>query len=325
VALVFGTAGLLAGCGSSGGSSGGSTSSSTAKATRQSAAPRRSVPVPLAVARQLGPLPDGRSGIAVAGFGGEVYVSGGLSPAGVSTDTIFKLAPSGAATPAGTLPEAIHDAASAAIGNRLLVFGGGPSEGSDHVLEISPGPPRQIGTLPQALSDLVAVPFGTSAYVLGGWNGSNTNADIYRASASGSVATVGSIPLGVRYPAAGALDGRLVIAGGETAASTPTRDVWSFDPATGRTTPLPPLPVPTDHAAGAVLNGRFYLLGGLREGVFTDAILSWAPGQSRWRDAGRLPAAVSDLAAVPFDGGIAAVGGRGSSGQTAAVTLLRPR
>jgi N-acetylneuraminic acid mutarotase len=121
-----------------------------------------------------------------------------------------------------------------------------------------------------------------------------------------------------------ALGGRLVVAGGETSAGTPTTVASWFDPRTGRVAELPALPVPTDHAAGTALDGRFYLIGGLRNGTFTNAILSWAPGETRWRPAGHLPSALADLAAAPLDGGIAVLGGRGSGGPVSDGTLLKP-
>jgi N-acetylneuraminic acid mutarotase len=98
----------------------------------------------------------------------------------------------------------------------------------------------------------------------------------------------------------------------------------SLDPASGALTRLPDLPVPTDHAAGAALDGRFYLIGGLRDGVQTSAIISWAPGERRWQRAGRLPSPLADLAVVPFDGGLLAIGGRNGTTPVATVTLLKP-
>jgi hypothetical protein len=318
--LALGIALFAAGCGSSAASQ--SSAARHANAQRSAAAHKPAV-VTLRLARTIGPLPSARSGIAAAAFGPSIFVSGGLSAAGASTDTIFRIDRSGSATTAGTLPGPIHDATSAALGGTVLVFGGGESEGSDRIVQLIPGPPRLIGSLPQALSDLAAVSLGTVAYVVGGWNGTDTNHAIYAAQPNGTASQVGTIPLGVRYPALAALGGRVIVAGGETAAGTPTADAWSFDPGTRKTTPLPSLPIPTDHTAGAVLNGRVYVIGGLRNGVFTDAILSWAPGERRWRSAGHLPAAISDLAAVAFDGGIAVVGGRGSGGQVSTVTLMK--
>jgi hypothetical protein len=251
--------------------------------------------------------------------------AGGLSAADVSTDTLFALSRSGAVTTLAPLPSAIHDAAAAPVGARLLVFGGGVSEGSDHILQIEPGPPRQVGTLPRALSDLVAAPIGGVAYVTGGWDGTATNRSIYAVTGAAHVRTVGALPLGVRYPAAGALGGRLIIAGGEMTSGSPTDRVWSFDPRSGRVSQLPRLPTPTDHAAGVVLAGRFYVVGGLRRGALTRSIVSWAPGETHWRGSGALPVAISDASAIPFGGGIAVAGGRAATGRVATITVLEPR
>lgn len=187
-----------------------------------------------------------------------------------------------------------------------------------------PGRPRQIGTLPQPLSDLVAASIGAVAYVAGGWNGSNTNAHIYAVRANGGVRTAGSFPVGVRYPAAAALGGQLILAGGELASGSPTRQAWAFDPVSRRVSRPPDLPFAVDHTSGAVLDGRFYLIGGLRAGVYSSAILSWAPGERHWRRAGHLPGPLADTGAVSFDGGIAVLGGRNSAGKVTSVILMKP-
>lgn len=320
---LFLAASGAAGCGSSSSSTSPAVSAGIRHRNKNVQAASSPAPVTLRVARALGPMPAARSGIAASAFGTSIVVSGGLSAAGASTDTVIRIDPSGSASTAGTLPSPIHDAAAAELGGRLITLGGGQLEGSDRIVQVMPAPAHQIGTLPQALSDLVATSIGNVVYVVGGWSGTVPNQDIYAIQSHRTPARVGSIPVGVRYPAVAALGGRVIIAGGETAASTPTAAAYSFDPTTRALAHLPDLPVPTDHSAGAVLNGRFYLLGGLRNGAFTDAILSWAPGESRWHNAGHLPAAVSDLAAVPFDGGIAALGGRGPGGQLASVTLMK--
>lgn len=316
--LAVALAVCLAGCGSA--SHAARSSTTTVKHTHARPKPR---PLRLHAAGSLS-LPSAREGTATALFHDTIFVSGGISSAGTSTSTVFRIGPSGRAGAGPSLPGPIHDAAATALGGRLLVFGGGVSEGSNRIVQVLPGAPRLVGTLPQPLSDLDAATIGSTAYVAGGWNGSATNPDIYAVTPSGAASRVGRLALGVRYPAVAALRGRLVIAGGETSAGTPTTAASWFDPRTGRITPLPNLPVATDHAAGAVLNGRFYMLGGLRDGVFTDAILAWQPGQARWRAAGHLPAALADLAAAPFRGGIAVLGGRGNAGPVATGSLLKP-
>lgn len=321
---------MIAGCGSSG-SSGSSHSSATTTSTPAAPQPasvkaRASVPPPGSPAAMLAPsasfrLPGARSGVAVARFASDVYVLGGLA-SGASSAAVFRVSPSGATT-AGPLPSPVHDAAAAALGGRLLLFGGGVSEGSDRVVQVLPGPARLLVHLPQALSDLDAATVRDTVYVVGGWNGKDTNRAIYAFRGDGPPRQVASLPLGVRYPAAASLGAKVIIAGGETAGGQPTTGAWAFDPATGQVSSLPELPAPTDHAAGAVLRGRFYLIGGLRRGAFTDAILTWAPGERSWTPAGRLPAPASDLGATPLSGGIAAIGGRGGAGALDTVTVLK--
>lgn len=270
-------------------------------------------------------LPAARGGGATTAFHGRAIVAGGLSGADVSTDTVFELSPGDIVTSLHRLPSAIHDAAAATLGNRLLVFGGGVAEGSDHIVQVLPGPSRQVGTLPQALSDLVAAQIGGVAYVAGGWNGTETNRTIYAVTSRAHVRRAGTLPLGVRYPAAGALGGRLILAGGEMTSGAPTGDAWSFDPVTGTVTRLPRLPAPTDHAAATTFGGRFYVIGGLRRGTLTQTIVSWAPGEARWRRAGRLAVALADASAVPFGTGVALIGGRAASGRVRTITLFEAR
>jgi len=251
----------------------------------------------------LGQLPSARSGAAAAVLGSSIAVSGGLSADGESTSTVFLFSARGVLTSPSGLPAPVHDAAATAVGHRLLLFGGGQVAGSDEILQVLPGPARMIAALPQPLSDLDAVSISGVAYVVGGWNGSLPNRDIYSLRADGTTTRVGVLPVGVRYPAAAALDGELIVAGGETAAGGPTTSAWAFDPSTRALTRLPNLPAATDHTAGASVAGRFCVLGGERNGVFTDAIVCWAPGESHWQSAGQLPVPLADLRAVSFDGG----------------------
>lgn len=300
------------------------TATRTAGRASQHGAGRAGGPVRLIAG--VGPaLPAARSGVAAVAYAGEVIVAGGLSDATVSTDTVFRLTAAGTVQTAGTLPGAAHDAAAAVSGGRILLFGGGVSEGSDRIEQVLPPPARVIGHLRLALSDLTATSIGATVYIAGGWDGTTTNPAIF-ALAPGQVAPVpvGSLPQGVRYPAVAALGDRLVVAGGELTSGNPTAAAWEFDPASGRTVPLPALPAPIDHGSAAALDGRFYLLGGLRAGTLSATILSWAPGETRWRVAGRLPQPLQNTAAAPYQGGIAVIGGKGASGAVADVTVLRP-
>ena len=189
---------ILAGCGSS------SHSQSTKTATNRPAPVHRRASVLAGPLRATGSLtlPAARSGIAASVFGGRIIVSGGLDNAGVSTDTVLAIDSAGRASTLSILPTPVHDAASAVLAGRLVLFGGGPTEGSDRIVQVRPGAPRLLGNLPQPLSDLTSTTIGSTVYIVGGWNGTDTNRYIYAVSPAGSVSPRASIPQGVRYPAA---------------------------------------------------------------------------------------------------------------------------
>ena len=313
--LALALAWLLVGCGGSARHS-STTTTTTAAGRRVHAA--HPAPTVLRV-RSVRRLPSARSGAAAADYNGNLVIIGGLSAAGLSTPTVFML---GHTQSAASLPGAVHDAAATVTQGRLLLFGGGQFEGSDRIIQVAPGKPRQIGTLPQPLSDLEAVTISRRAYVIGGWNGSATNPYVYRVDEHGHVTTAGRLPLGLRYAAVAAIGSRIIVAGGELASGAPTANAYAFDSSTGRTAGLPRLPAPTDHAAGAVLNGTFYVIGGVRNGSLTNRILAWRPGERRWRVAGRMQRPLADAAVAEFDGGIAVAGGRDASGKLTAVSLL---
>ena len=88
------------------------------------------------------------------------------------------------------------------------------------------------------------------------------------------------------------------------------------------------LPSPLTHAAGAALQGRFYVLGGRRESLTSQraSILAVDPAGGRVTRAGRLPRALSDLGAASFADRVTVVGGRDAGGRARSEILsLRPR
>jgi hypothetical protein len=257
-------------------------------------------------------------------FGGRIIVMGGLdaSAASVRTVTAVSLGP-GSAVPLASLPGPVHDAAAANAGGSVTLFGGGAAESTNAVVRALPGRPHLVGRLPRSLSDAAAATLGDASYVVGGWDGAALNTGIYRDVPGRSLTVAGHLRAGVRYPAVAALVAKLLVAGGETASGRATSSIQSFDPRSGRTLRAGKLPYAVTDAAGAVLQGRFYVIGGLRAGSPTSTILSWAPGEPRARLAGHLSKPLSDMAAVPIPRGIAVVGGRAASGPVDTVSLLR--
>ncbi len=92
---------------------------------------------------------------------GELLVVGGLTASGVSSNGLFVLDPTdGALALRGVLADPVHDAGSAVLGGRLVIFGGGSPDTVATVQAIAlPGSPGTgstgsitgtvIGALPQ--------------------------------------------------------------------------------------------------------------------------------------------------------------------------------
>jgi hypothetical protein len=122
---------------------------------------------------------------------------------------------------------------------------------------------------------------------------------------------VARLPADLRYPAVAEVGGRVLIAGGTTGLA-PQRTILSFDPRSRRVTRLGELPHSLTHAAGASLNGTFYVIGGRSASLTgqTSTILGVDPRSGRVYPAGHLPRPLSDVAAVSDGSRILVAGGR---------------
>jgi len=208
------------------------------------------------------PSPVERAVAVVAGD--TVVIAGGLNEGGQSVGGVFTLNPaSGALSAAGTVPMAFHDAAAAAIGDRLFVFGGGTGESSDMIqaFDLQTHRSRIVGHLPKALSDLSSAVVGSTVFLVGGYDGVAPQASIYSTMDGAHLRAVGRVPKGLRYAAVAVAGGRLMIAGG-VASAGPVATVYGFDPTTGGISMIGRLPVPVGHAAAFELGGRAFVCGG---------------------------------------------------------------
>ncbi len=268
------------------------------------------------VASLARPLPVPISAEVVVSQARNLLVVGGLDGAGTSASGIFRLDPqTGQLGSAGSLPQPLHDAAGATLGNRLLVFGGGDATSTDAVESFGPGQTAlPVGHLPTARSDLNALAFGGRAYVLGGYDGHTPSPAVLETSDGQRFSQVARLPVPVRYPATAALGNTIYVFGGELANGHQTAAIQAIDVATGRATVVGHLPRALAHASAVVLDGRIYLLGGSVGGTATDAILGFTPANMSTNPAGHLPIAVSNAAAATLGGVSYLVGGIGLHG-----------
>jgi len=250
------------------------------------------------------PVPVQREVAVASGTG--ILLAGGLDAGGASADGVFVLNPStGKLTVLGALPQPVHDAAGAVIGGRLLVFGGGAATVSDLVQTFDPRSRKAsvLGHLPRPLADLQAVSDGTTVFLIGGYDGRRARPEILATSDGRSFHKVATLSEGLRYPATALVDGRIIVAGGETD-SGPSDRVLSVDPTTGRVAQLGPLPAAVSQAAAFTLGGRVFVAGGVGSGGAASArIWNVDPARGSVSAAGRLPVALADTA-------IAAIGKR---------------
>jgi hypothetical protein len=117
-------------------------------------------------------LPAGLRYAGVAALGRTIYVAGGLSPGG-ETSNIYAVDPiAGTVRKLGRLPRPIAHAPLLAVAGALYLVGGTSPNGSDlrTIVRIDPrsGAARAAGSLPVALADAAAVSFPGKGIVLGG-------------------------------------------------------------------------------------------------------------------------------------------------------------
>jgi hypothetical protein len=280
----------MAGCGGSGGST--SPSQTTTTATN----PQRQLKV-----TRIGSLPRAFSkSAAVALPHGRIMVLGGYTGAG-SLDTILAGTPSRLRV-VGRLPQPTHDAAAAAIGGTVYLFGGGETVSMPSVVHVDPrfGSAAEAPALGEPLSDLGAVAIGRRAYLVGGYTGTQFATAILRYRPQGAATTIARLPTGTRYAGVAALGPTIYVAGGLTTSGA-TNAVYAVS-LDGSVRRVATLPAPEDHAALAALGGKLYLVGGRR-------VLTIDPASGKVSVVAPLPQNLSDPTATTIGNRIVIAGG----------------
>jgi len=151
---------------------------------------------------------------------------------------------------------------------------------------------------------------GGTAYVVGGYDGTSWLDSILAWRPGSTARVVGHLPVGLRYAAASAVDGQVVIIGGSTPSGASSA-IYRFDPATGRVRQIGRLPQPITHAGAATLGSFVYLVGGRGDNSSSQTASVWSidPLTGRVRPAGRLPEPLSDTGVQAIDGSIVVAGG----------------
>ncbi|QQE78889.1 hypothetical protein [Alicyclobacillus sp. SO9] len=308
--------GLISGCGTHGqgntgtspqkSSSNQTTSNSTktnsGNSTKSGSASSAAQPWPTVSIRPLGNLPNGVEGNTLA-LSGSGPVSIGGYTGRVSVTNIDRLQPSVASI--GHLAVRTHDAAAAYLGSDLYVFGGGQAVSYNTIVKLSKNSAtaKTVGKLSSPLSDAAAVPFkwkGKQGIVrVGGYDG-NT----YRQSTEFFSITNGvlqgtkmfAMPVGLRYAAVAAGNGKIYIAGGKTHHQGFSAHVYSWSPQKG----IQKLPVQLAYGiakAALFVDGSYLLVAGgeNQKGVPIRNILAINIRTGKTKVVGKLPGPLADF------------------------------
>jgi outer membrane protein assembly factor BamB len=269
------------------------------------------------------PLAAPVSRAAAIGDGSGVLIAGGLDANQQSSSGVFRLDPGrGVLTKTGTLALPTHDAAIASIGGRTLVFGGGAQTTVDAVQSLpASGPATIVGHLPQPRSDLGAIRVGAAVYLIGGYDGRAPTRDVLATNDGVTFRVVAQLPIGVRYPALGAVQNVIYVFGGESAGS-PSTVVQAIDLRTGRARVVAHLPAPRTEASAFSIAGALFVAGGRTPGGPSSEILRFDPKQAKFAVAGALPAAVADMAVAVVANRAYLVGGEAAAASVAGVVIV---
>ena len=299
--------------------------------------------------------------VVLAGPAGQLLILGGLVRGGASASGIVSLDTStGVARNVGRLRYALHDAAGAALHGQLMVFGGGTSRSlaavqavaPDGANVVSPATAAIVGSLPAPRSDASAVNIGQTAYLVGGYDGAQPATAVLASTDGRHFATVGQLPVPVRYPAVAALNGTIFVFGGQAItgpdAGKPIDSIQALDPATGSAAVVGHLPEALSGAAAATIGTEVFVFGGdtapapvanaganqpgapgsARRGTATASTISsiWAFNATSHRllEAGQLQVPVSHAGVAVMGNTAWIVGGETNGVPAAAVQMIHP-
>lgn len=262
--------------------------------------------------------------------GNGILVLSGLAPGDVSTARVVRIDPaSGAAALVTHLPVAVHDASGAFLNGAAVVFGGGAGTDVSAVQAVRTGKASIIGRLPVGRSDSASATANGTAYVVGGFDGHQLPRAVLATTDGRGFRTVGTLALGVRYPAVAAAGGAVWVIGGQlattegTLAGAQTSDIQRIDPTTGKVTVAGHLPTSLGHAAAFSLGGSIYICGGRIGSTASSRIWRLDPSSGRVTLAGRLPMAYSDMAAVVVGSAAYLIGGETTGPAAPIRTILK--
>jgi len=245
----------------------------------------------------------------------EIYIFGGRDRHGRNYDEIYRVDLQDLRIhEIASLPSPRFGMATAAVGDRIYVFGGFDGRKCyDDILVLDAKRDRltRLAHLPSSRCfGAVAVNSG-QIYYLGGWDGAEQLDEILRIDPdSGDTKLIGKLPSPRELVAAESLDGKIYLFGGSDKRGDYLDDVLEIDPTTGSVVRMGHLPSGRTRTSAVSLDDRILLIGGW-EGEKLNEVLSLKPDGEVLKTQlySRLERGYSDVGTVHLDRRIYLVGG----------------
>jgi N-acetylneuraminic acid mutarotase len=212
------------------------------------------------------PLPEGRSNMAVASVGLDIYKIGGETAEGVDGDVTIFDSVNRVWREAAEKPTAVADATAVELYGELYVPGGRLAEGQPTAVVEAYSPTqdawRPVASLPQPIAGGLTLSDGAFLYIFGGWDGQQYLDTAYKFDPSANTwRPLPSMPQAQAFSAGGMLTGQLAVVGGLNEEG-PLASCQLFDPNDELWTACPDMLLPRAAAGAAVLLNKLYVIGG---------------------------------------------------------------
>ncbi len=275
-----------------------SSTTTTAKVA-QKATTTTTPPLGLTVARAPKGLPAPHYDAPSITVDSKILIMGGLDKNRSSKTAVWSFDPAtGATTAAGTLAKAAHGAGGAAIGGKVLVYGGsvGTTAFSD-IQQFDPATRRSTlaGKMPQARTEFTAVtdPTGPMTYLVGGWDGKQPTDEVLSTLDGTTFQPVASLPEPVIDPAV-VLAGDIIWVFGGTWNNVASSSIQKIDVKAGNAQVVGKMAAPITNAMAFAIDGVVFLAGGKVNGTRSADVSRFDPTTSTLTPIAKLPTPLSD-------------------------------
>jgi len=280
------------------------------------------------------PMPTARIELGADVVNGVLYAVGGHGPPNLATNEAFTPAPapgSGTWTTKAPMPTARTGVATGEINGQLYVMGGVsnpppafPLPTAYEVYDPATNTWATIASAPTSRAYAGAAGIAGKLYVVGGCINSDCNSttnilEVFDP-ATNTWATKAAMPTARNEMGVGVVGGKLYVVGGITSSGGLANIVATlevYDPATNTWTTETSMPTAREHVGGAVINGKFYVVGGQSSaGPVVATLEVYDPATNTWTTKTPMPQARNVLGAGEVNGILYAVSGTLADGTT---------